>query len=111
MRGGFQGRRREPEDALRHRLPVPAAAAPEQTTHAASSAKEVDAGQAHHRGTRRGQRGASIPAEQPELPSRSPPAPHSHLALRKAEFGEGCGAGGRIRPLVLQSQKKPLWEL
>lgn len=110
MRGGFQGRRREPEDALRHRLPVPAAA-PEQTTHAASSAKEVDAGQAHHRGTRRGQRGASIPAEQPELPSRSPPAPHSHLALRKAEFGEGCGAGGGIRPLVLQSQKKPLWEL
>lgn len=65
----------EPKDTLRRRLPVPAAA-PEQTTHVASSAKEVDAGQAHHRGTRRGEGGANIPAEQPELP-RGPPSPSS----------------------------------
>lgn len=93
----------EPKDALRHRLAVPAAA-PEQTTHAASSAKEVDAGQAHHRGTRRGEGGANIPAEQPELPqgppSPSPPTPQPP----GSEKGQIRGGGG-IRPLVPQSQK------
>lgn len=97
----------EPEDTFRRRLPVPAAA-PEQTTHVASSAKEVDAGQAHHRGTRRGEGGANIPAEQPELPQGPPLLPHphprqGHLAPRRAKFGEGV-----FRPLVPQSQKDPL---
>lgn len=96
----------EPKETWRHSL-VPAVAL-EQTTHAASPANEVDAGQAHPRGTRRGEGGANIPAEQPELPQGPPPHPHpchGHLALRRAKFGEG---GFHLRCLKV---KKTLWRL
>lgn len=95
----------EPKDAFRRSLLVPAAA-PEQTTHVASSAKEVDAGQAHHRGTRRGEGGANIPAEQPELP-QGPPSPSSPTP-QPPGFEKGQIWGGGDSTFGASKSKNPL---